>query len=126
MAVAVVFFFGRIGLQDFAAHGLSVCRVIALGAVMIAVGLAPLQLPSGFLLHVLWWCWGCWLCDRARHLAVGECRDGFGPAIAISGSISRQLGIKWFGALLLIIALLLPFSSWADQQAPWDLAVLDV
>ena len=72
LAVAVVtIFFGRLGLS-LAADGLR-WPAMVLGAVMIAVGASPLQLPSGFL-HwfvalggVLRWCWSRVVRARARR-----------------------------------------------------------
>jgi branched-chain amino acid transport system permease protein len=119
LAVAVaVIFVGRIGLQ-LAAIGHR-WPVIALGAVMVAVGVSPLKLPSGFL-HVFValggvlliargiWPWASAAMVSARRSRVGLDLHG--------------MGAKWFGALLLLVAILLPFSSWADQKT-MDLAVL--
>jgi branched-chain amino acid transport system permease protein len=117
VAVAVVFF-GRIGLQ-LASLGQRL-PVIVLGAVMVVVGLAPLRLPSGFL-HVLVVLGGLLLIVRGIWPWASAAMDS--AQRSRLGTDFRQLGIKWFGALLLIIAVLLPFSSWADQKT-MDLAVL--
>lgn len=119
LAVAVgAIFVGRIGLS-LAAAGLR-WPVVALGAAMMAVGASPLQLPSGFL-HwfvalggVMLVIRGIWPWARGTLAAA---------ASTPSGVLLGQAGAKWFGWLLLVAAVLLPFTPAADQKT-MDLAVL--
>ena len=119
LAVAVVaIFFGRLGLS-LTAEGLR-WPAFSLGAALITAGAAPLRLPSGFLhwfvvfagiLIVLRsiWPWVSATSMKARRSAKGE--------------ILGRAGARWFGALLLVAAVVLPLTPFADQQR-MDLAVL--
>jgi branched-chain amino acid transport system permease protein len=119
LAVAVVtIFFGRLGLQ-LASMGLK-WPSFALGAALGAIGASPLKLPSTFLhwfvviagvliiLRTIW-PWANAALATARHSPRGQ--------------VLGQRGAKWFGAALLVAALLMPFTSFADQKT-MDLAVL--
>jgi branched-chain amino acid transport system permease protein len=117
VAVATVFC-GRLGLS-LAANGLR-WPSMALGAVLILVGVAPLRLPSDFL-H--------WFVALAGILLIGR---GIWPwasdAVASvqaspSGERAREVGVKWFGWMLLVAAVLLPLTPFADQKT-MDLSVL--
>ncbi len=119
LAVAVVvIFLGRLGLS-MAANGLR-WPAIALGAVMIAAGASPMQLPSGFL-HWFVALGGVLLVIRAiwpwANEAVNE------ASRTPSGQAISRAGAKWFGWMLLAAAVLLPFSPFADQKT-MDLGVL--
>jgi branched-chain amino acid transport system permease protein len=119
LAVAVVvIFLGRLGLS-MAANGLR-WPAIALGAVMIAAGASPMQLPSGFL-HWFVALGGVLLVIRAiwpwANEAVTE------ASRTPSGQAISRAGAKWFGWMLLAAAVLLPFSPFADQKT-MDLGVL--
>ena len=119
LAVAVVvIFFGRVGLS-LAAMGLR-WPAIALGVAMIAVGVSPMKLPSGFLhwfvalggvLLVIRavWPWA----DQAIHAAART------PA----GRVVDKIGSEWLGWLLLGLAIVMPFTPFADQKT-MDLGVL--
>ncbi|MCA0302140.1 MAG: high-affinity branched-chain amino acid ABC transporter permease LivM [Proteobacteria bacterium] len=119
LAVAVVvIFLGRLGLQ-FASNGLR-WPAIALGAVMIAAGASPMTLPSGFLHWFVAlggamlvirgaWPWATQAFGAAAHTKVGRRVDAF--------------GIKWAGWILLGLALVMPFTPFADQKT-MDLSVL--
>lgn len=119
LAVAVVVIFvGRLGLS-LAANGLR-WPAIALGAVMIAAGASPMQLPSGFL-HWFVALGGVLLVIRAiwpwANSAVNE------AARTPSGRALSAAGTKWFGWLLLAGAVVMPFTPFADQKT-MDLGVL--
>jgi branched-chain amino acid transport system permease protein len=114
----VVIFFGRLGLS-LAADGLS-WPALVLGAVLGAIGVSPLELPSTFLhwfvtlgglLIVLRtiWPWANHALAVARHSPRGI---PVGQAVA-----------KWMGAALLAAAFVLPMTPLADQKT-MDLAVL--
>jgi branched-chain amino acid transport system permease protein len=117
IAVATIFF-GRLGLQ-LASMGLK-WPAFALGIALGAIGAAPLRLPSTFLhwfvaiagvliiLRTIW-PWANEALAAARHSERGE-------------AVGRQ-GAKWFGAILLAAAVLMPFAPFADQKT-MDLAVL--
>jgi branched-chain amino acid transport system permease protein len=119
LGIAVVtIFFGRLGLH-LAAMGLK-WPSFALGTVLGAIGASPLKLPSTFLhwfvviagvliiLRTIW-PWANAALATARHSQRGK---------AIG-----QRGAKWFGAILLIAAVLLPLSPFSNQKN-MDLAVL--
>jgi branched-chain amino acid transport system permease protein len=119
LGVAVVaIFFGRLGLS-FAADG-QPWPALTLGAALGALGASPVTLPSTFLhwfvglaglLVVLRTIWP-WLNQTlavARHSPRGV---PVGQALA-----------KWFGAILLGLAVVLPLTPLADQKT-MDLAVL--
>ncbi|MBS0526045.1 MAG: high-affinity branched-chain amino acid ABC transporter permease LivM [Proteobacteria bacterium] len=119
LGIAVVtIFFGRLGLH-LAAMGLK-WPSFALGTVLGAVGASPLKMPSTFLhwfvviagvliiLRTIW-PWANAALAKARHSERGRAMG--------------QRGAKWFGAILLIAAVLLPFTPFADQKN-MDLAVL--
>ena len=117
IAVATVFC-GRLGLS-LAANGLR-WPSMALGAVLILVGIAPMRMPSDFL-H--------WFVALGGVLLIGR---GIWPwatdAVASvqaspSGERAREVGTKWFGWMLLAAAVLLPFMPFVDQKT-MDLSVL--
>jgi branched-chain amino acid transport system permease protein len=119
LGIAIVtIFFGRLGLS-LAADGLA-WPALALGAVLGAIGASPLKLPSTFLhwfvtlaglLIVLRtiWPWANHGLAVARHSPRGV---PVGQAIA-----------KWFGAALLVTAVIFPMTPLGDQKT-MDLAVL--
>ncbi|SEN90800.1 branched-chain amino acid transport system permease protein [Rhodospirillales bacterium URHD0017] len=119
LAVAVVvIFFGRVGLS-LASSGLR-WPAIALGVVMIGAGVSPMKLPSGFLhwfvalggvLLVIRavWPWA----DQAIHAA----------ARTPTGRVVDKIGSEWLGWLLLGLAIVMPFTPFADQKT-MDLGVL--
>jgi len=119
LGIAIVtIFFGRLGLS-LAADGLA-WPALALGAVLGAIGASPLKLPSTFLhwfvtlaglLIVLRtiWPWANHGLAVARHSPRGV---PIGQAIA-----------KWFGAALLVAAVIMPMTPLADQKT-MDLSVL--
>lgn len=119
LAIAVVtIFFGRIGLQ-LASIGLK-WPAFALGTALGIVGASPLELPSTFLhwfvviagvLIVVRtiWPWANAALETARR--------------SPSGKLVGRHGARWFGALLLAVAVVLPFSPFSDQKT-MDLAVL--
>jgi branched-chain amino acid transport system permease protein len=119
LAVAcVVIFFGRLGLS-LAAMGLR-WPAIALGVAMIAAGASPMKLPSGFLhwfvalggvLLVIRavWPWA----DQAIHAA----------ARTPTGRLVDKIGTRWLGWVLLGLAVIMPFTPFADQKT-MDLGVL--
>jgi branched-chain amino acid transport system permease protein len=114
----VTIFFGRLGLH-FASMGLK-WPAFALGTALGVVGASPLKLPSTFLhwfvviagvliiLRTIW-PWANAALATARHSERGK---AFG-----------RRGARWFGAILLIAAVLLPVSPFSDQKN-MDLAVL--
>jgi branched-chain amino acid transport system permease protein len=114
----IVIFFGRLGLS-LAAEGLR-WPVIALGVAMIAIGISPLRLPSGFLhwfvalggvLLVIRaaWPWANKAVVMAAHTPTGRLVD--------------RIGTQWMGWLLLGLAVLMPFTPIGDQKT-MDLGVL--
>jgi branched-chain amino acid transport system permease protein len=117
IAVATIFF-GRLGLQ-LASMGLK-WPAFALGTALGVIGASPLQLPSTFLhwfvviagvliiLRTIW-PWANDALTAARHSEHGK--------------VFGQQGVKWFGAILLAAAVLMPFTPFADQKT-MDLAVL--
>ena len=119
LAIAVVtIFFGRLGLQ-LASVGLK-WPAFVLGTALGAVGAAPLRLPSTFLhwfivlagivivLRTIW-PWANEAMAKVRH--------------SPRGAIYGRHAVKWFGAGLLVAAVLMPFAPFADQKT-MDLAVL--
>ncbi len=119
LAVAVVvIFFGRLGLS-LAANGLR-WPAMALGAVMIAVGASPLQLPSGFL-HWFVALGGVLLVIRGAWPWANDAMTA--AARSPSGVVLGRAGAKWSGWLLLAAAVAMPFTPFADQKT-MDLGVL--
>lgn len=119
LAVAVVtIFFGRLGLS-LASTGLR-WPAIALGAAMIAVGVAPLRLPSGFL-HWFVALGGVLLVLRAVWPWANDAMNV--AARTPTGIVLTKTGTKWFGWLLLAAAVVMPFTPLADQKT-MDLGVL--
>ena len=119
LAVAVVtIFFGRLGLS-LAADGLR-WPAITLGAVMIAVGASPLQLPSGFL-HWFVALGGVLLVIRGVWPWANDAMTA--AARSPSGVTLGRAGAKWSGWLLLAGAVAMPFTPFADQKT-MDLGVL--
>src|SRR6266542_3400296 len=119
LAVAVVvIFFGRLGLS-LAATGLR-WPVIALGIVMIAAGASPMKLPSGFL-HWFVALGGVLLVIRA----IWPWADQAIVAVARTptGRVIDQIGTRGLGWLLLGLAIVMPFTPFADQKT-MDLGVL--
>jgi branched-chain amino acid transport system permease protein len=117
IAVATIFV-GRIGLL-LAATGQR-WPALVLGAILGAIGAAPLKLPSTFLHWFIvlagaviilrgMWPWANQALAQARH--------------SPSGRRAGSAAVKWFGAALLIAAFAMPFTSFADQKT-MDLAVL--
>ncbi len=119
LAVAVVaIFLGRLGLQ-LAANGLR-WPAIALGAAMVAAGASPMTLPSGFL-HWFVALGGAMLVIRG---AWPWATQAFGAAAQTStGRRLDAFGLKWSGWILLGLALVMPFTPFADQKT-MDLSVL--
>ena len=119
LAVAVVtIFFGRLGLS-LAADGLR-WPAMVLGAVMIAVGASPLQLPSGFL-HWFVALGGVLLVIRGAWPWANDAMTA--AATSPSGVAVGRAGAKWSGWLLLAAAVAMPFTPLADQKT-MDLGVL--
>jgi branched-chain amino acid transport system permease protein len=119
LGVAIVaIFLGRFGLS-LAAAGLR-WPALALGAVMGAIGVAPMTLPSTFL-HWFVILGGVLIILRAIWPAadqlIGAARRS--PGVVALG----RAGAKWFGWLLLVGAVALPFTPVADQKT-MDLSVL--
>ncbi len=114
----VVIFFGRLGLS-LASHGLR-WPAIALGAVMIAVGASPMQLPSGFL-HWFVALGGVLLLVRATWPWASQAAGA--AARTPTGRVVEQIGSRWLGWLLLALAVVMPFTPLADQKT-MDLGVL--
>ena len=114
----IVIFFGRLGLS-LAAMGLR-WPAIALGIVMIAAGASPMKLPSGFL-HWFVALGGVLLVIRA----IWPWADQAIVAVARTptGRVIDQIGTKWLGWLLLGLAIVMPFTPFADQKT-MDLGVL--
>ena len=109
LAIAVVtIFFGRLGLQ-LASIGLK-WPAFVLGTILGAIGAAPVRLPSTFLhwfivlagiliiLRTIW-PWANAAMAHARH--------------SPRGVIYSQHFAKWFGAALLVAAVLMPFAPFA-------------
>ena len=122
LAVAVVvIFFGRLGLS-MASMGLR-WPAIALGIVMIAAGASTMKLPSGFL-HWFVALGGVLLVVRAVWPWAGQAiqataRTPVGRVVDRSGT---ELG-RGLGWILLAVAVVLPFTPFADQKT-MDLGVL--
>jgi len=114
----VVIFFGRLGLS-LAATGQR-WPAIALGVVMIAIGASPLKLPSGFL-HWFVVLGGLLLVIRAAWPWANQALVS--AAHTPTGRLVDRIGSKWLGWLLLALAILLPFTPFADQKT-MDLSVL--
>ncbi len=119
LTVAVItIFFGRLGLS-LAAAGLR-WPAMVLGVALGAIGASPLRLPSTFLHWFIViaailmivraiWPWADNALARARHLSRGVS--------------ATKAGAKWFGAILLLGAAVLPLTPLADQKT-MDLSVL--
>ncbi len=119
LAVAiVVIFFGRLGLS-LASLGLR-WPAIAMGIAMIAVGASPLQLPSGFL-HWFVALGGVLLVIRAAWPWANQAIVA--AAHTPTGRVVDKIGTRWLGWLLLALAIVLPFTPFADQKT-MDLSVL--
>jgi branched-chain amino acid transport system permease protein len=119
LAVAiVVIFFGRLGLS-LASFGLR-WPAIALGIVMIAAGASPMTLPSGFL-HWFVALGGLLLVIRAAWPWANQAIVS--AAHTPTGRVVDQIGTRWLGWLLLALAIVLPFTPFADQKT-MDLSVL--
>lgn len=119
LGIAVVtIFLGRIGLS-LGAAGLR-WPALAFGAVLGAVGAAPVALPSVFL-H--------WFVALAGAIIIVRAIWPWASQTLVSARDSKRgvaanLAVaKWFGAALLVAALGMPFTSFADQKT-MDLAVL--
>ncbi len=119
LTVAVIaIFFGRLGLS-LAAAGMR-WPAMALGVVLGVIGASPLRLPSTFL-H--------WFIVIAAVLMIVRAIWPWAePALAAMRHSSRggalgRAGAKWFGALLLAAAAVLPLTPIADQKT-MDLGVL--
>src|SRR4051812_11810936 len=117
IAVATIFA-GRIGLL-LAAAGQR-WPALAFGAALGVIGAAPLTLPSTFLHWFIvlagaviilrgLWAWASETLGKAQRSKRG---------VRTSGAVA-----KWFGAALLVVAFVMPFTSFADQKT-MDLAVL--
>jgi len=122
VAVAIVFC-GRIGLS-LAAAGLRWPAAL-LGAALLAAGLLAMTArvlgsAPGFL-HALVVLAGLFLIARSIWPWATQAMASAGSSKL--GVDFRRMGAKWFGALLLLVAMLMPFSSFADQKT-MDLAVL--
>ena len=123
LAVAVVvIFFARLGLS-MAATGLR-WPAIALGAVMIAAGISPMKLPSGFL-HWFVALGGVLLVIRAVWAPLNKVADQAVKSAAhtSTGRVIDKLGGQWLGWVLLAFAVVMPFTPFADQKT-MDLGVL--
>jgi branched-chain amino acid transport system permease protein len=124
LAIAVfIVFAGRVGLS-LAAMGLR-WPAISVGVAMLAVGvvtmIARIHGPKPGFLHWIVVLAGLFLILRGVWPWAAQ-------AASVAGSTKlgldlRHYGAKLFGAILLLIAVLLPFSPWADQKT-MDLAVL--
>jgi branched-chain amino acid transport system permease protein len=119
LAVAVVAIFaGRLGLS-FAAEGARWPALI-LGAVLGAIGAAPIELPSAFL-H--------WFVGLAGLLVIGRtlwpwASRRVGQATqSPRGRMVGRAGTRWFSWILLAAAVVLPLTPFADQKT-MDLGVL--
>jgi branched-chain amino acid transport system permease protein len=119
LIVAVIaIFFGRLGLS-LAAAGLR-WPAFALGAALGVTGVSPLRLPSTFL-H--------WFVVIAGVLmivrAIWPWADNALATLRHSprGVAMGRAGAKWFGALLLLAAAVMPLTPMADQKT-MDLSVL--
>ena len=117
IAVATIFI-GRIGLL-LAADGLR-WPALVLGAVLGGIGAAPLKLPSDFL-HWFMALGGLLIIGRTlwpwarQHLSTAQ----HSPR----GLLLGRAGAKWFGWILIVAAVALPFAPFADQKT-MDLSVL--
>ena len=122
LAVAVVvIFFGRLGLS-MASMGLR-WPAIALGIVMIAAGASTMKLPSGFL-HWFVALGGVLLVVRAVWPWADQAIQATArtPVGRVVDRIGTELG-RGLGWILLGIAVMLPFTPFADQKT-MDLGVL--
>jgi branched-chain amino acid transport system permease protein len=114
----VTIFLGRLGLS-LAAEGLRWPALI-LGALLVVAGASTISLPSNFL-H--------WFLGMAGILTIGRSIWPWASQAAVAARRSQsgvwlgRAGAKWFGALLLAAAAVLPLSPFADQKT-MDLAVL--
>ncbi len=114
IAVATIFV-GRLGLL-LAAAGLR-WPAISLGVALAAVGVAPLTLPSTFL-HGFIVMGGLFIVVRGIWPWASE---ALGAAGRSPGGVALQReGTKWFGAALLIGAMILPMTPLADQKTVRD------
>ncbi|WP_421998265.1 high-affinity branched-chain amino acid ABC transporter permease LivM [Reyranella sp.] len=119
LAVALaIIFLGRLGLS-LAAAGQR-WPALALGALMVAAGVSPLRLPSGFL-HWFVALGGVLLLVRAAWPWADAAVSAAGHTSG--GKLVRDLGGRWLGWVLLVVAIGLPFSPLADQKT-MDLGVL--
>ena len=119
LGIAIVtIFFGRLGLL-LASTGLK-WPAFALGVALGAIGASPLKLPSGFL-HWFVVFAGIIIILRTIWPWVDETtsRANRSPTGVRAGHVAA----KWFGAALLVAAVVLPLTPFADQQM-MDLAVL--
>ncbi len=114
----IVIFFGRLGLS-LAATGLR-WPAIALGIAMIAAGASPMKLPSGFL-HWFVTLGGVLLVIRAIWPWADQAIVA--AARTPTGRVIDQIGTRWLGWLLLGLAIVMPFTPFADQKT-MDLGVL--
>ena len=119
LAVAcVVIFLGRFGLS-MASMGLR-WPAIALGIAMIAAGASPMKLPSGFL-HWFVSLGGVLLVIRAVWPWADSAIKS--AARTPTGRVVDKIGTQWLGWVLLAIAVVMPFTPFADQKT-MDLGVL--
>ncbi|MBV8391592.1 MAG: high-affinity branched-chain amino acid ABC transporter permease LivM, partial [Alphaproteobacteria bacterium] len=119
LAIAVVtIFVGRMGLL-LAAEGLR-WPALALGIVVGAIGAAPLKLPSDFL-H--WFMALAGLLIVLRTLWPWASKSWGAAQRSPTGRLVGTTGAKWFGWLLIVAAVALPFAPFSDQKT-MDLAVL--
>jgi branched-chain amino acid transport system permease protein len=119
LGIAVVtIFVGRLGLL-LADDGLR-WPALVLGAVLGGIGAAPLALPSDFL-H--------WFMALGGLLIIGRTLWPWAQHRISTAQQSRrgvllgQAGTKWFGWILIVAAIALPFAPFSDQKT-MDLAVL--
>ena len=124
LAIGVVIIFcGRVGLS-LASAGMRWPAAL-LGAALLAVGLfaivGKVHGPTPGFLN--------WLIVLAGVFLILRSAWPWASAAIASAESSRtgvefrRMGAKWFGALLLLVAVLMPFSTFADQKT-MDLAVL--
>ncbi|SJZ52812.1 branched-chain amino acid transport system permease protein [Enhydrobacter aerosaccus] len=119
LAVAVVaIFVGRLGLS-LAAEGQRWPALI-LGAVLGIVGAGPAKLPSAFL-H--WFVGLAGLLIIARTLWPSANRAFLQARQSSRGQSATRAGARWFGWILLAVAVVMPLMPFADQKT-MDLGVL--